>query len=136
MALKQHHDIEKPIPIGHARISAGEVLPVLDHLIDYRVSEGSKGGHELDALHNVRFPNRIRSYEQGERPDVVQLEALVIAKVGETYVLNKKRHEMRTGMTRYRKFSGAWALKMPGSREVPTSRNTESPEIEERPSST
>ena len=42
---------------------------------------------------------------------------------------------MRTGMTRYRKFSGSAALKMPGLSDDCTSRNTSSVPTAARPSS-
>ena len=136
MTFKQHDNIEDPIVSCHARLGAGITFPMLYYLVDERMPKRGKRRHKLNSLDNVRLPDRIRPHEQGERPDIVQLEALVIAKVSKPYMLDGQRHEMRTGMTRYRNFSGASALKIPGSREVPTSRYTESLDTDERPSST
>ena len=136
MTFKQHDNIEDPIVSRYARLGSGIAFPMLYHLINKRMPKRGKRRHQLNALDDVGLPNRIRPHEQGERPDIVQFEALIIAKVGKPYMLDGQRHEMRTGMTRYRKFSGASALKIPGSREVPTSRYTESLDTDERPSST
>ena len=136
MTFKQHDNIEDPIVSCHARFSAGVAFPMLYYLVDERMAKRGKRRHQLNALDDVGLSDRIRPHEQGERLDIVQLEALIIAKVGKPYMLDGQRHEMRTGMTRYRKFSGASALKIPGSREVPTSRYTESLDTDERPSST